>query len=748
MTEDSKDTRGTQPEGQHPAQPDAAPQRLGTQSEQLDLGGARSARPDLPPAPESSTASGLPKRAPAGAPEADFEDQPFDGFAANPPTPATASGAAGNGPGAPTGGADSAFGGADSAFGESASGSPGASGSGAGGTHRVFGAAGDFAAGAAAAGTGSAADAGTPGADPGAAARERFDREFGGDTATSEFGSGGGAPASGSGPAPSAPLGASFDREFGLDAGLPDAGGFGAPAASHSGPGSAAHGGAPAPGFGGGDGPHGGRSAAAQGGSDSARHWGPGAQHPGAAFGAPAPGHAGFGGPATQQLPVGATEQLPVGAYGAYAASGAGYGQPGQHATEPMFGGSGQPGVPGQPGGPGGPGGPGMPGMPGYPGGPGGPGGGAPKRSVSKGLIAGAVALALFSGGIGGVVGALATGDNNGSSVVSNALDAPKPNVKTAANAPSGSVQAVAQKVLPSVVMIKVAGNRAEGEGSGVVLSSDGLILTNNHVVNGAGPNATMQVAFNDGSTASATLVGADPVSDLAVIKVSGKTGLTPIELGSSANLQVGESVVAIGSPLGLAGTVTTGIVSSLNRPVSTSGEQGSQGTVIDAIQTDAAINPGNSGGALVDMNGKLVGINSAIATLGSSEAAGAQSGSIGLGFAIPVDQARRVADELIKTGKATYAQIGVKVRAQDDVNGARVLEVTPDGPAAKAGIPNGAVVTKLDDQIIDSGNALIAAVRSHRPGDKVKVTYADEQGKNSKTVEVTLGEAQVEGGR
>ncbi|WTL36308.1 trypsin-like peptidase domain-containing protein [Nocardia sp. NBC_01503] len=403
----------------------------------------------------------------------------------------------------------------------------------------------------------------------------------------------------------------------------------------------------------------------------------------------------------------------------------------GQRHTEPIFG---APGGPGQP-----PMGPGA-GFPGEP--------GAPKRSGKTGLVAGAVVLALLSGGIGGAVGALATRDGNGGTSITNALDAPKPNVNTVANAPAGSVQAVAQKVLPSVVMIRVAGQKAEGEGSGVVLSTDGLILTNNHVVSGAGPNATMEVAFSDGTTAAAQLVGADPVSDLAVVKVPNKQGLKPIELGSSSGLQVGESVVAVGSPLGLAGTVTTGIVSSLNRPVSTSGEPGSQGTVIDAIQTDAAINPGNSGGALVDMNGKLIGINTAIATLGVSETAGGQSGSIGLGFAIPVDQARRVADELIKNGKATYAQIGVKVRAQDDVNGARVLEVTADGPAAKAGIPNNVIVTKLDDQVIDSGNALIAAVRSHRPGDKVKVTYTDDQGKNAKTVEVTLGEAAAEGGR
>ncbi|WP_225725532.1 MULTISPECIES: S1C family serine protease [unclassified Nocardia] len=378
-----------------------------------------------------------------------------------------------------------------------------------------------------------------------------------------------------------------------------------------------------------------------------------------------------------------------------------------------------------------------------------------PRRTLRGSLIAGAVVLAVLSGGAGGAVGALVA-HNNGTSTVTNALDAPKPNISNASSAPPGSVQAVAQKVLPSVVTIKVAGSRAEGEGSGVVLSSDGLILTNNHVAGGAGPNAKMQVVFSDNSTAPATLVGADPVSDLAVIRVSGKNGLTPIELGTSANLQVGQPVVAIGAPLGLSGTVTTGIVSALNRPVSTQGEgapqsQAAVNPVIDAIQTDAAINPGNSGGALVDGSGKLVGINTAIATLGASEMPGLgqqQSGSIGLGFAIPVDQARRVADELSKTGHATYAQIGIKIQAQDPVNGARVLEATPDGPAAKAGIPAGVVVTKVDNRNIDSGDALVAAIRSHAPGDKVKITYTDDQGNNPKTVEVTLAGAPADGGR
>lgn len=367
----------------------------------------------------------------------------------------------------------------------------------------------------------------------------------------------------------------------------------------------------------------------------------------------------------------------------------------------------------------------------------------APQPSQRKpgrtALVAGAVALALLSGGVGGAVGALATGSSNGG--VTNALNQPVTQANQAANAPDGSVQAVAAKVVPSVVQIQVTGRTGEGEGSGVILSSDGLILTNNHVVSGAGVGARLEVSFSDGSTAGATVVGTDPSSDIAVIKAQGRSDLQPIELGTSDGLQVGQGVVAVGSPLGLAGTVTSGIISSLNRPVATSGQSTDQTTVIDAIQTDAAINPGNSGGALVDMSGKLVGINSAIATLGAgASSAESQSGSIGLGFAIPVDQARRIADELVQSGKATQAIIGISVPSRDDANGATVLGVTDGGPAAQAGIPTGAVVTKVDDRVISSGDALIAAVRSHAPGDQVSVTY--EQGGRSNTVSVTLGTA------
>lgn len=370
-----------------------------------------------------------------------------------------------------------------------------------------------------------------------------------------------------------------------------------------------------------------------------------------------------------------------------------------------------------------------------------------PKRIGRTTLVSAGLALALVSGGIGGAVGAWSVGSNSSGGNVTSSFDSSANSANPAANAPSGTVQAVAEKVVPSVVQIEISTPRGKaGEGSGVILSSDGLILTNNHVVAAAAHGARLTVGFSDGSVAKAELVGGDPVSDLAVIKAEGKTDLTPIELGDSESVQVGQQVVAIGSPLGLAGTVTEGIVSALDRPVSTSGESGNQNTVINALQTDAAINPGNSGGALVDMNGKLIGINTAIASMGGG--IGAKSGSIGLGFAIPVDQARRISQQLIETGEATHAMVGIKVPTRDDANGATVVDVTEGGPAAGAGIPEGAVITKVDDRSINSGDALIAAIRSHAPGDKVTITYIEPNGKTEKSVDLTLAVADTQGGR
>lgn len=369
-----------------------------------------------------------------------------------------------------------------------------------------------------------------------------------------------------------------------------------------------------------------------------------------------------------------------------------------------------------------------------------------PRRRRSGGLILGALAIAVVSAGIGGAAASVVElGHQAGGGKSTTASSGAAPSVP-AANMPPGSVEQVAAKVVPSVVMLETDLGRASEEGSGVILSADGLILTNNHVVAAAakppanGPAPKTTVTFSDGRTSTFTVVGADPTSDIAVVRVQGVSGLSPIAMGSSSGLRVGQPVLAVGSPLGLAGTVTTGIVSALNRPVSTTGEAGNQNTVLDAIQTDAAINPGNSGGALVNMNAQLVGINSAIATLGA-DSGDAQSGSIGLGFAIPVDQAKRIADELISTGKASHASLGVQVTTDKGAPGAKVMEVVANGAAANAGVPKGVIVTKVDDRTINSADALVAAVRSKAPGDKVSLTYQDPAG-GSRTVQVTLGKA------
>ncbi|TDQ49982.1 trypsin-like peptidase domain-containing protein [Actinorugispora endophytica] len=313
-------------------------------------------------------------------------------------------------------------------------------------------------------------------------------------------------------------------------------------------------------------------------------------------------------------------------------------------------------------------------------------------------------------------------------------------------SASSGSVSTVADTTLPSVVSISTA----TGGGSGFVVSSDGLIVTNNHVVSGA---EELAVRFDDGTEAAAAVVGTDPVSDLAVIQAEGVSGLAPAVLGDSDRVEVGADVVAIGSPLGLSGTVTSGVVSALDRPVNTGStqeqpeegeqEEGQEGpfglpeqqersaprvgmsTVIDAIQTDAPINPGNSGGPLMNMSGEVIGINTAIATTSSGVGSAGQSGSIGLGFAIPVNQARPIIEELIADGEASYAAIEATITVpEDDAPGARVVEANPDGAADQAGLRADDVITKVDDRVVSDPDVLIAEIRSHRPGDTVTVTY------------------------
>ncbi|WP_424184183.1 S1C family serine protease [Actinokineospora sp. G85] len=360
----------------------------------------------------------------------------------------------------------------------------------------------------------------------------------------------------------------------------------------------------------------------------------------------------------------------------------------------------------------------------------------APKRS--GGLLVAIFLLALVVGGVSGGVGGYLAADSAGGGSAPFALNTP-PTASQTGSAPAGSVEAVAQKVLPSVVQLQVVGRNSAGAGTGFIISGDGLIVTNNHVVEGAAAGGRITVVFQNGRTAEAIIVGRDPTSDVAVVRARSVTDLPVAELGRSDDLRVGQGVVAIGSPFELAGTVTSGIVSSLNRPTRAGGEDGSQATVLDAIQTDAAINPGNSGGPLVNMAGQIVGINSAIYSPTSS--ATAQGGSVGIGFAIPINQARRTADEIVKTGKATQTVLGVSVQdAPQGTRGALIAEVVGGGAGEAGGLKQGDVVTKLGDRRIESADALVAAVRSHAPGDKITLIVGDNN-----TVEVTLGGQPVE---
>ena len=356
---------------------------------------------------------------------------------------------------------------------------------------------------------------------------------------------------------------------------------------------------------------------------------------------------------------------------------------------------------------------------------------------------------ALVFGGAGvGVGAALTSGDNSSTNGAGFTVAGASTN--SSLTDPK-SYAAIAAKVLPSVVNINVTSQSGGDTGSGVILRSDGYILTNNHVIAAAVDGGSISVTFNDGTSTSARVIGADQEDDLAVIKVD-KTGLPAATLGSSSKVRVGDPVLAVGSPLGLQGTVTSGIVSSVNRPVDTSDQQqqvnpfnGQQSqtpaTAFDAIQTDAAINPGNSGGPLVDGSGNVIGINSAIASTGGS--LGGQAGNIGVGFAIPIDQAKPIAQELIATGKATHPLLGVSLGDATDSNGnpiARVQAVSQSGPAQKAGIKTGDIIVAINGLQTAGSCAVIAAIRSHKPGDKVTVTVL--RGGQRLTFTATLADA------
>jgi putative serine protease PepD len=363
----------------------------------------------------------------------------------------------------------------------------------------------------------------------------------------------------------------------------------------------------------------------------------------------------------------------------------------------------------------------------------------APARTRRAGT-AGLLALALVVGGAAG--GGVATWlDEDPAGGVTRT---PLSSGSVSAASLKGSPEAAAAAIAPSVVTIEVTGvvpgafgsQEQSGTGSGVVIRDSGYIVTNNHVVDAATPEGTVHVTFSDGKTVAATIVGTDPTTDLAVLRVSGVT-VKPATFAPSEQLKVGQAVLAVGAPLGLPNTVTQGIVSTLHRPVRTGD---TQQAVLDAVQTDAAINPGNSGGALVDLAGRVVGINSAIAT------AGGTTGNIGVGFAIPSETATKIADEIIATGKATHSQIGVSVADAPSGTtgapgaGALIRSVVSGAPADKAGLQAGDVVTKVDDRRVTDADSLIVAIRAHDPGDKVTITYT--RGGSEKKATVTLARA------
>ncbi|WP_461187204.1 S1C family serine protease [Arthrobacter sp. Z4-13] len=403
----------------------------------------------------------------------------------------------------------------------------------------------------------------------------------------------------------------------------------------------------------------------------------------------------------------------------------------------------------------------------------------APRRKASFGvgtLVASILAAGLVGGGVA-TVSANEFFDNSGSAAATSSNSQPGTvivNNQENVNA----ITAAAVKASPSVVTISASSGSAGGTGSGIILDDQGHVLTNTHVVtlDGQSANAALEVRTSDGRVLTAKLVGTDPLSDLAVIKVDNASGLTPATLGDSGKLNVGDTAIAIGSPLGLTGTVTDGIVSTLNRTISVAsaaapeegdnaegddeggfqfappgGGQSQQTTAqndisINVIQTDAAINPGNSGGALVNSSGEIIGVNVAIASAGSNSLS-SSSGNIGVGFSIPINHAKRVAQEIIDTGKASHGQLGVSVKKKSASSndsgfsvGAEVATLEPDSAAAKAGIKVGDVITKFNDLAIGEPEQLTAAVREQSAGSEVRITVL--RGGAEQTLDVTLGAA------
>ncbi|MER6430869.1 trypsin-like peptidase domain-containing protein [Streptomyces sp900105245] len=371
----------------------------------------------------------------------------------------------------------------------------------------------------------------------------------------------------------------------------------------------------------------------------------------------------------------------------------------------------------------------------------------APKpRGGRGGLVAAVLVAALVAGGLGGGLGyTLARDNDSGGSTTVSASDSGAAQVKRA----PGTIANVAARALPSTVTIEAESSNGEGgTGTGFVFDKQGHIVTNNHVVADAVDGGKLTATFPDGKKYDAEIVGHAQGYDVAVIKLkNAPSDLNPLALGNSDKVAVGDETIAIGAPFGLSNTVTTGIISAKDRPVASSdGSSSSKASYMSALQTDASINPGNSGGPLLDASGAVIGINSAIQSSSSGGFGSGQSGSIGLGFAIPINQAKYVAQQLIKTGKPVYAKIGASVSLEDSADGAKITDqgaagaaaVETGGPADKAGLKPGDVITKLDDHVIDSGPTLIGEIWTHKPGDKVKITY--KRGGQEHTVDLALG--------
>ncbi|ELP63887.1 S1C family serine protease [Streptomyces turgidiscabies] len=368
-------------------------------------------------------------------------------------------------------------------------------------------------------------------------------------------------------------------------------------------------------------------------------------------------------------------------------------------------------------------------------------------KSGRGGLFAAVLVAALVAGGLGGGLGYTLAKDNDDSTTSTTVSAAQQTGGDLKRDA--GTVAGVAAKALPSTVTIEAESTSGEGgTGTGFVFDTQGHIVTNNHVVADAVDGGKLTATFPDGKKYDAEIVGHAQGYDVAVIKLkNAPSDLQPLTLGDSDKVAVGDSTIAIGAPFGLSNTVTTGIISAKNRPVASSdGSASSKASYMSALQTDASINPGNSGGPLLDAAGNVIGINSAIQSSSSGGLSTGQSGSIGLGFAIPINQAKYVAQQLIKTGKPVYAKIGASVTLTEGTGGAQISQKGTDatdpveagGPAAAAGLKPGDVITKLDDHVIDSGPTLIGEIWTHKPGDKVQITY--ERAGKTKTVDLTLG--------